>query len=265
MTDIINKRIYLQRMKKTFMDKSWFMSIVPEEITTIVDFGCADNSFIDFLCNSFPDYEYIGIENNPDFVKAIRDRGEKVFTSIKDFILNSGYNPDTTLLVLNSVVHEVYSYADPEEFWQDVKEMNPKCIAFRDMYAKGCGIYTSKAEEELKTEILKSDLLTNHYADFKDNWGELMDGYTAAHFLLKYFYTENWDREVKENYLPYHYRELHTQIRKIGYDVTFERFYGLPFLKDKWHKDFSCDMNPNLNAFITQMTTHMKLFIKRAD
>jgi hypothetical protein len=84
--------------------------------------------------------------------------------------------------------------------------------------------------------------------------------------LLKYFYRENWAREVKENYLPFHYRELHTMIRKAGYDVNVERFYGLQYLKDKWTNDFRVDEGKAaLKMFITQLTTHMKLFLVRGE
>ena len=42
MEDIKNKEIYLTKMSKTFFDKAWFMSHIPEGIDTFIDFGCAD-------------------------------------------------------------------------------------------------------------------------------------------------------------------------------------------------------------------------------
>lgn len=253
---------YLNKMRKTFMDKSWFMSIIPCDVTTIVDFGCADNSFNEFLQNSFPEYGYIGIENNPDFVKKVKSKGQMCFETLKDLADSDLIIPDNTLLVLNSVIHEVYSYGNIDKFWEDVKALNPKYIAFRDMYVRNCGEYGSRIEAEFESAISNS-FMEEHYKDFVKEWGPLKDGYTASHFLLKYFYTENWNREVKENYIPYHYRELHTKIRNAGYNITFERFYSLPFLKDKWHSDFNCDKYPQLKTFIVRLTTHLKLFLVR--
>ncbi len=262
--NIINdKDGYLSKMRKTFIDKSWFMSIVPTDVKTIVDFGAADGSFIHYLAESFPEYQYIGIDNNKDFISIMEKRGVTCFYSLPDLAAANIIDPDTTLLVLNSVIHEVYSYWAIDEFWKQVSDLNPKYVAIRDMYAKGCGIYGSRTQDELTNEILKDGLFSSHYKDFRKYWGDLTDGYTATHFLLKYFYNENWDREVRENYIPFHYRELHTKIRKIGYNVTFERFYGLPFLKDKWHKNFHCENNPHLKTFVEQITTHMKLFLVR--
>lgn len=265
MVEISNNDVYLSKMRKTFIDKSWFMSIIPPEITTIVDFGCADNSFNHFLAESFPEYRYIGIDCNEDFFKIMKEKGDECYRSLLELKSANVIDPDSTLLVLNSVIHEVYSYWNIDEFWRQVSELNPKYIAIRDMYAKGCGIYGSRTESELKDAISSSDFsVFCHYEDFCNEWGDLIDGYTATHFLLKYFYDENWRREVKENYIPFHYRELHTKIRKTGYNVTFERFYGLQYLKDKWHKDFiQYAGRPHLNSFLNQITTHMKLFLVR--
>ena len=259
--NIKNNAIYLSRMQKTYLDKSWFMSIIPDEIDTIVDFGCADNSFNEYLGQNFPEYDYIGIDNNPEFIKMVRDKGQTCFSNLQELTDNFYINPDSTLLVMNSVLHEIYSYANVDKFYEDLKSFNPKYIAFRDMYARDCGYYGSRTQQELET-IAKVNMKA-HYNDFVKKWGQIDNGYTAVHFLLKYFYNENWNREVNENYIPYHYRELHERFRRAGYNVTFERFYGLMFLKDKWHKDFRCDENPHLKTFIDKITTHLKLFLVR--
>lgn len=260
MCDLSNSAIYLSKMRQTFFDKSWFMSIIPSDVTTIVDFGCADNSFCEFLQSNFPNYDYIGIENNQDFVKIIKKKNQLCFTSLSELAKQDLINPETTLLVLNSVIHEVYSYWDIDLFWQEVQKLNPKYIAFRDMYIRNCGEYGSGIERDFENAI-KNNFMEEQYKSFIKEWGPLIDGYTAGHFLLKYFYKENWDRELKENYIPYHYRELHTKIRKAGYNITFERFYGLPYLKNKWKNDFNCINHPQLRDFVNNITTHLKLFL----
>ena len=263
MNPINDNEVYLARMKKTYMDKAWFMSIIPEDIDTIVDFGCADNSFCHFLAESFPQFKFIGIDNNEEFLQLAEKNGDLCYRSLEELAQAGTCNPQTTLLVLNSVIHEVYSYWSMDEFWKQVGMLNPKCIAIRDMYAKGCGVYKAATQRELEAAVTEAGLGTE-WSEFKDIWGELEDGYTATHFLLKYFYKENWAREVKENYLPFHYRDIHKMIRRAGYDVTVERFYGLQYLKDKWTRDFCLDKRAALKAFITQLTTHMKLFLMKA-
>jgi hypothetical protein len=260
MTEIKNETEYLSKMRKTFTDKAWFMSLIPDDVTTIIDFGYADNSFINFLRNDYPEYRYIGIEINESFLKASREQGQECYRSLTELLNTGSLHSETTLLVLSSVLHEVYSYGDVDAFWNEVKLVAPKYIALRDMYAHNCGMFASATQAELEARIEASPL-KEHYADFTRYWGRADNGYTAIHFLLKYFYDANWKREVQENYIPYHYRELHTRFRRAGYDVVFEQFYGLPYLKGKWHKDFDTESLPHLRTFIDQITTHLKLFL----
>ena len=73
------------------------------------------------------------------------------------------------------------------------------------------------------------------------------------HYLLKYRYTENWDRELNENYLPISKEKLLSLIPK-NYEVIFYEHYALPFLKEKVREDF---------GIILKDKTHIKLILKR--
>ena len=272
---IIDNKTYLDGMRNTFHDKCWFMSIIPERITHILDYGCADGSFMEFLRMNWPQYVYVGVDINPDFQKACQDRGFKCYLSIQEATKALGAAAvANTLVVMNSVLHEIYSYRgtpEAEETWGILRRNGYKCIALRDMYAKGCGSFTSKVLKEAFDVMSKDKCaadnfgdyvhLNEKFEDFEQQWGEVTDGYQFTHFLLKYFYNKNWERENMENYLPYHYRELHCAIREAGYDVVFENFYGIQWLKQKWLRDWDCDTHPHLNAFIHSVLTHMKLFI----
>ena len=262
MNKINNENVYLSKMRRTFTDKAWFMSLIPDDVTTIVDFGSADNSFINFLKHDYPEYRYVGIENNENFFKASVEQKQECYHSLSEFYETGDYDPETTLLVLNSVLHEVYSYGCADAFWHELLVFDAKYVAFRDMYPRNCGKFGSGAFREMESNINCSGM-RDHYEDFIQRWGRVRDGYTAIHFLLKYFYDENWQRECDENYIPFHYRELYTQIRKAGYNITSEYFYSLPYLKNKWHNDFRCNENSRLKSFIDQITTHLKLFLVR--
>ncbi len=258
---IKDNEAYLSRMRRTYYDKAWFMTIIPPDIETIVDFGCADGGFIQFLKSAYPEYNYIGIDNNPYFIEICERNNIVCYKSLLELV-SIPINHEKTLLVLNSVMHEIYSYKCQLTFWRDIKVFSPKYIAFRDMYVRNCGEYGSRIEQDFENAI-KGNFMEEHYNDFVNVWGKLVDGYTATHFLLKYFYNENWQRELEENYIPFHYRELHTKIRNAGYNITFERFFGLPYLKEKWHNDFNCNNHPQLKLFIDRLTTHLKLFLVR--
>jgi hypothetical protein len=264
MPDIKNEEIYLSRMRKTFSDKKWFMDVIPREVDTIIDFGSADNSFIDFLRNDHPEYRYVGIENNEDFLRASIRKGQECYRSITEFKENAEYGPSKTLLVLNSVLHEVYSYGYEDSFWHSLRVLKPKYIAIRDMNAMDCDRFSSGTLVEFERMIERHGI-GQKYKDFIEKWGRALDGYTALHFMLKYFYDENWSREVAENYIPFTYRELYRKFREIGYDVSMSRFYLLPYLKRKWSADFLVDENGKIKEFINHAKTHMKIFLLHED
>ncbi len=257
--------IYLSSMQKTFADKSWFVDKLPFNVTSIVDFGCADGSFGTFLKSVCPfPFSYIGIDNNLDFFNMIKENGGTPFVSLEELVKANVIDPDSTLLVLNSVLHEIYSYADIDQFWKDVKKLNPRMIAFRDMYVGNCGRYNSSIQRDIQNAVV-GNFMERHYNDFISYWGTLTDGYKAVHFLLKYFYDANWEREMKEYYVPYSYRELHEKIRSIGYCIQYDEFYALPYLISKWQKDFDCTAHSALKSFLNAITTHLKLLMLRDD
>ena len=70
MIEIKNTDVYLTKMSKTFFDKAWFMSHLPESIYTIIDFGCADGSFMKFLKNNCPSFKYFSASSTVKISKA---------------------------------------------------------------------------------------------------------------------------------------------------------------------------------------------------
>jgi len=261
MAGIEDKAVYLSKMRKTFVDKAWFMKMTPDDVTAIVDFGCADGSFMEYLREDFPEYKYIGIENDGKFAQESRLKGLDVHESIEKLLESRSLEGETVLLVLNSVLHEVYSYSDPEKFWMSVGELAPKYIAVRDMHCTDYATFGSAAKSELAGAFMTAGM-QKQWRDFEAVWGKADDGHTATHLLLKYFYTENWEREVREDYLPFTFKDLHKALRKTGYDLKFQEFYGLPWLKAKWAKDLQLDRRAELRAFVERVLTHMKLFLE---
>ena len=273
MKSINSNKTYLDKMRKAFADKAWFMPFIPVDVKTVIDFGSADNSFIQYMKESRPDLRYIGIDNNPVFLKLSKEQGQECYASLTELKEKTEYNGGSTLLVLNSVLHEIYSYKCDDTFWGEVLAMSPKYAVVRDMYAGNCDSYGSKEFRALET-LIDEYGMSEHYKDFIEKWGRVRDGYTAIHFLLKYFYDENWIREVEENYIPFHFRKLYEDIRKSGYNIIRSDFYQLPYLKGKWLKDFHCEeasfgydkeANAILRGFIARILTHMKLYLVKED
>ena len=73
------------------------------------------------------------------------------------------------------------------------------------------------------------------------------------HFLLKYKYTLNWDREVHENYLPITTEEMMSRIPE-GYRVVLKDSFALPYISWQIRKDFGFDLTEH---------THIKLILEK--
>ena len=103
----------------------------------------------------------------------------------------------------------------------------------------------------VKKIINKTD--TKHLKDFEHIWGSISNKKNMLHYLLKYRYTNNWAREVEENYFPCTVEEHLAKIPDTYELVHFEHFV-LPFHKEVVKKDFDID-------FVEP--THIKMILKR--
>ena len=88
---------------------------------------------------------------------------------------------------------------------------------------------------------------------FEQTWGSIEQNKNLVHYLMKYRYKENRDREIRENYFPLYREELLRKIPK-EYKITFHDHYVLPYVKNQVKKDFGIDLMDN---------THMKLILER--
>lgn len=99
-------------------------------------------------------------------------------------------------------------------------------------------------------KFLHSKALT----DFEGIWGSIESNRQLIHFLLKYRYlTPNWDREVRENYMPITREDLLAKIPN-EYDVLFHEHYVLPFIWQSVKNDTGIEIKD---------PTHMKLILKK--
>lgn len=255
---------YLTKMSKTFFDKAWFMSHLPEDIYTVVDVGCADGSFMEFLKRSGLDFDYIGIDNNPEMRKLTEEKGFMCYSSIKEFKESSCLFEENMCIILNSVVHELYSYNN-ESVWWDILRFHPKYIAIRDMMYNPIDrtrFYLPVDDYEKIINVFK-EKYPEQFDQFNNIWKYQDYEMQIAHFLLKYMYTENWEREVKENYLSYDINNIRKGL--VGYSIEFQTFYKLPYLVNKWKQDFELNKNPELNEYIRNINTHYKMLLKSKD
>lgn len=247
MEEIANPKQYLERMSKPLQEKLKIAKFIPGSAKNILDVGCADGTVTLALAAMYPEINFVGIDLSKEFVniasKKIGDR--------KNIRFESGYlrdrlaNPERFDVVLFcSVLHEFFSYGEGistvVKALSDAHEMlNPGgTLIIRDMilynYAEGSELWVSKMKEKVMAKEGISSLL----ADFENLFGEIKTVKQLNHFLLKYMYEDNWEREVKENYVPVSFEEYDQIFKLLGMSVLFQRSSTIPYLKEKWVSDF---------------------------
>ncbi len=250
MEKIKNVEIYNYRMKKSLLDKMFFLDKFFEPIESIVDFGCADGELILEMKHLFPEYNYIGYDISETMLDIAKSKNEGVTFCNNWNDINIDFNK--SLLNISSTIHEVYSYSSDEEikeFWNRVYNSGFKYICIRDMM-----LSTNLVENVTDAEInkIKEPYLVN-LKEFESIWGSIKKKRNFVHFLLKYKYLENWQREVKENYFPIAVEDLLKTIPD-NYRITYSDHYILPFTAHQIKQDF---------GIILDTKTHFKLILKK--
>lgn len=254
---ISNYDQYITGMNTTMSDKLFFSDVINYDV--IVDFGCADGTFLENLQRMNPNLKLIGYDLDSTMLDiASKKLGRNaILTDNWDEVLNAVNGYKNPLLNLSSVIHEVYSYSTGKVikyFWEkQVFGGNFKYITIRDMIPS---VNLDKNEinnfkQDVKKVRQKAD--KSYLLSFEDRWGSINDNYrTFIHYLLKYKYTDNWDREVNENYLPVSLETIKTKIPS-DYKIVMEEDFVLPYLKQQVKKDFGVELTHS---------THTKMIIR---
>jgi hypothetical protein len=253
---INNMLKYLDGMSYGIQDKLFFIDKI--DFDCVVDFGSANGVLLKEIKSI-----------NPNIVTIAYDIDEKMLNILKkekkiDFVSNNlseifeqlkyFNNP---VLVLSSVIHEIYSYSNKieiEMFWNVIFNSTFKYIIIRDMMPKENYKYFNLTDYEINEIYNYSE---KYQIDtFEKKWGKISDNYlNVLHYLLKYKYIENWERELNENYLPISIEKLKKIIPK-NWSIYFEEHYLLPYLKKIVKDDFDIKLkNPS----------HLKIILKNGS
>jgi SAM-dependent methyltransferase len=245
---------YNGRMSLAMIDKLFFADKISPDL--VVDFGCADGTLLRHLKALKPELEVVGYDTDPTMVAKydtdaipIFNRWEQVVSEIK---FGDIKHP---AIILSSVIHEICHYgskADIDDFWKKVFETGFEYIVIRDMVPSRSIDRPSNVNDVKK--IYHKFLHTKALTDFEGIWGSIEGNRQLVHFLLKYRYLEpNWNREVRENYLPVTREDLLAKIPN-EYDVIFHEHYVLPYILQTVRDETGIEVKD---------ATHMKLILKR--
>ena len=234
------------------MDKMFFVDKIFEPIEGIVDFGCASGDLIKALQVFYSDFRYIGYDLSDEMIREARAN-----VPTADFFSNWSDIPisfENYLLNCSSVIHEVYAYGTDEDvsvFWDRVFGSGFRYISIRDMMLSDNN--RRDAESAWLAAVRASKEYAGHLSDFEAVYGTIKSEYDLVHYLLKYRYIQNWDREVRENYLPITREKLKSLIPD-SYEIVYDNHEVYPFLHYRLEKDFGITMT---------IPTHQKLILRK--
>lgn len=256
-TKFANIQYYNKEMQKGMEDKLFFLDKLPTGKTyTFVDFGCADGAMINALTHILGiKHLYIGYDISDTMINLARTNyngpvdAEVQFTTnwedVKEMMKDGNSHRDNTVLILSSVIHEVYSYGTDEsikEFWNNVLNSGFDYVVIRDM-CPSADIETLASQKNID-KINYTIGSTKQVIEFCRTWGSLSSQKNLVHFLLKYRWKVNWKREVKENYFPITVEELlHKFLTgKNTFNIDYFERFRVPFLDKCIKEDFDIEL-----------------------
>lgn len=241
--------IYNLRMQKGMEDKLWFLPFLNTK--SVIDYGCANGILLSHLHEFNPDLNLIGVDISPEMLKIANYNVPSASLYTTNEFFNQNHDKNSTI-VLSSVIHEIYSYdQDPDQTIKKILDLDCDQIAIRDMFVSS----NTRSKLISAHDHFNFQLYVNpkQLADYEEVWGPIIHQDQMIHFLLKYKYVENWDREVRENYFPIDLEEFE-KIVSDKYEIVYKDHYVLPFIHDQIQKDFKIDLKD---------PTHCKLLLKK--
>ena len=251
MPAIADYRKYNSDMKKSRWDKAFFADKIPG-VCLIVDFGCADGSLMSFVEDEFyPRFHTVGYDNDPTMVEKANKNGIKAFGDL-NAVVNyiSEYRPEEIAVNFSSVLHEVFHYGAPlSPITAFIRKINPAYIIVRDMMYEKWASGNSSFPTEKDVIAVKSKLPSWQVKDFEDIYEPITEQKNFMHLLLKYRYTDNWERECKENYFSFGKKDIVSLFTTdMHTDVLWAAQYIPPWIVKRAEDDFGIKIRPSCST-----------------
>lgn len=259
MIPIKNLEDYTTKMNFVMKDKLFFVDKIKTRV--YIDYGCADGTLLSELDAIYqdPSVFYIGYDQSKEMIDLAKSKwggiGNIMFSSNFEDVLNAihtRYN-DTTL-ILSSVLHEILSQGiTQDEFWETITRLPLKYIVIRDM-AFNPIICSTKLDRYLISKIYNNN--PKQYSDFAAKFGKIVYSTQFCHYLLKYRYTQNWQRELQEDYFAFDPDVALECLKQYNFYCTYFERFNVPYIVNVIQKDLQID----LNQF---GQTHIKMILQK--
>ena len=265
---ILNDQFYTDEMAKSMWDKAFFVNFV--DATLLVDFGCADGAMLGFIARNFSGIKLVGFDNDEKMLDRakVRNPGNPgnpiIYTSdwaeIAKLVNAHQAKGEKAALSLASVVHEIKMYLKGAAFRKVMAQIWGQdgvafdFIAFRDMMVSEHASRPAHPNHVARVRQVFGKMANGRQrlSDWEKQWGSISENWSLIHFFLTYRYVDNWDRELRENYLPTPYEDFLADIPN-EYFPIYKDHYTLPFLYQEVDNTFGIQLSD---------PTHLKLVLK---
>ena len=251
-------------MDVSLPDKAFFVYRAPLA-RVIVDFGCAAGNLFRYIrSTSNQEYIMIGYDNDATMRELAREAADVVCGTMEELqetiertLEAHNLTMKNVLFNFSSVIHEMNSY-EIDDIFSFINKLRPGYVSIRDMK------FRRKKEIPGNTFRVFDEKYLNQFHSFLAHRGILFpDLADFAEYLLKYKYTENWERELEERYFfgfAYAEKYYNALIDNHKYRLTWDVNYCLPHFDRQIKNDFNIFFNIS-----DYFTTHEQLLLERTD
>jgi len=247
---------YITSMNKSLGEKTWFVNKL--DFDCLVDFGCADGSLLKKVHAMKPEAKLIGYDIDAGMEARFKKNNPDIeFTTDWNYAVSVARKHQHSVVLLSSVIHEVYSYADKThdipKFWQSIFGSGFKYVVIRDTIPDRIDIIKPKDFQEDVAKV-KAKVDPKYLADFEKKWGPIDSKYRLfVRFILTYRYKDNWTRESLENYMPLSYSTLLRRIPSAYKIIDGENYQFQPVaanFQDEY--DIKLRVNTHLSMILSK-------------
>ena len=265
---------YNNSMARAVDEKLFFLDKLKVQRFVLLDFGCADGSILraveklepeGLLCQNYR--KYLGYDPSRTMIDLAKkswdgnsrsvyftDDWDRAVDVCQAMALPPAGGKVPVILLLSSVLHEVYSYGTPEtigEFWDRLSDLKPDIIVFRDMMWNS---HLQLDSTEVFVDRIRRYSVKPGLESFEERWGKIDEPKNLVHYLLKYRWQVNWERENNENYFPVDFSDFLTKVRDIGYEPSYLEHAPVPYIQNKIQEDW---------GFRLEIPTHLKAVFRK--
>lgn len=239
---------YLQRLAAGLNDKLRVARYLPDGASSVLDVGCADGALTVALAAYYPGVHFLGIDLDEGFIAQAQEHAR--CSALPNVEFRRVYLRELLVeptrfdcAIFASVLHEFWTYGEGIS-----SVLKALADAHELLHAGGTTIIRDMVLESyadratLHVASIRAKVQASPHAAmltaFETYWGEATNLATLNHFLLKYRYQENWERELPEHYVPVTNEQYMQTFALLGMRVQTHSLYLIPFLRERWQADF---------------------------